>query len=320
MNREMRIPKPGLAAPVLLAAACAFGQQPSVPAAAGRTAQAPAPVPADVVVSVQRDIPYGSTPEKELLLDLYTPAGRGEAAWPAVVWIHGGAWRQGSKDSATQAMGLVHRGYAVASISYRLSQEARFPAQIHDAKAAVRWLRARASRYGIDPERIGVWGPSAGGHLAALLGTSGGVEELEGGVGPFPGVSSRVQAVVNYFGPTDFLQMDAHSISGRIVHDAPDSPESQLIGAPIRERPDLAARANPITYVSPGDPPFLIVHGDEDPLVPLHQSQILHEALERAGVESELYAVVGGGHGSGGEFGTAELFERVAAFFDKHLK
>ena len=114
--------------------------------------------------------------------------------------------------------------------------------------------------------------------------------------------------------------MDAHSLSDRIVHDDPGSPESRLVGAPIQENPDLAARANPITYVSVDDPPFLIVHGDSDPLVPMHQSELLHRALLEVGISSELVRVEGGGHGMGGTFGTPGLFERVARFFDRHLK
>ena len=272
-------------------------------------------------VNVASNLVYASTPDKELKLDIYRAKSAGREELPLVVWVHGGAWRRGGKESPRQAIGLVERGYVVASVSYRLSQEAKFPAQIHDVKAAIRWLRAHAEDYGIAVGRVGVWGASAGGHLVALLGTSGGVAELEGAVGPaHKDISSRVQAVADYFGPTDFLQMDAHSISDRIAHDAPDSPESELIGAPIQGNPDLAARANPITYVTPDDPPFLIVHGDLDPLVPHHQSELLQAALRGAGVEATLYTVEGGRHGQGGEFGSPELFERVADFFDRTLR
>ena len=265
------------------------------------------------------DIEYASTPEKKLLLDVYrAPAAEG-AMRPLVVWIHGGAWRGGSKDNPRRVIGLAERGYVVASITYRLSGEAIFPAQIHDCKAAIRWLRAHAAEYGFDPDRVGVAGSSAGGHLVALLGTSGGVADLEGSVGGSLDQSSRVQAVVDMFGPTDFLQMDAHSLNPNFLHDAADSPESQLIGGPIQDNPDKVARANPITYVTPDDPPFLIIHGDLDPTVPYHQSELLQAALEEAGVSSELYKVVGGKHGREGEFGTPSLFERVAQFFDDNL-
>lgn len=272
-------------------------------------------------VQVAKDLVYASTPEKELTLDVYRAKSAGKQKLPLIVWIHGGGWRNGSKENPRLAIGLVERGYVVASINYRLSGEAIFPAQIHDCKAAVRWLRAHADDYGIAAGRVGVWGSSAGGHLVALLGTSGGVEDLEGNVGPASlGMSSRVQAVADYFGPTDFLQMDPHSISDRLIHNAPDSPESKLVGGPITKHPDRVARANPITYVTPDDPPFLIVHGDKDPLVPHHQSELLLAALQEAGVRAELHTVKGGEHGRGGEFGTPELFERVAAFFDGILK
>ncbi len=265
------------------------------------------------------DIQYASTPEKKLLLDVYRPARPSSAKLPLVVWIHGGAWRAGSKNNPTQVVDLSRRGYVVASISYRLSGDAIFPAQIHDCKAAIRWLRAHAAEYGVDPGRIGVAGSSAGGHLVALLGTSGEVADLEGDVGGNLGVSSRVQAVVDLFGPTDFLQMDAHSINPDFLHDAPGSPESALLGGPIQLNPDKAARADPITYATADDPPFLIIHGDLDPLVPYNQSELLQAALASAGVSSKLYKVVGGRHGSGGEFGTPSLFERIARFFDENL-
>ena len=150
-----------------------------------------------------RDLVYAKTPQRELALDLYIPDGATKP--PLIVWVHGGAWRAGSK-AKPPALWMLERGYAVASISYRLSQQAVFPAQIHDCKAAIRWLRAHASKYGYDAERIGAWGASAGGHLVALLGTSSGVKELEGDLG-YNDQSSRVQAVVDYFGPTDVTAM-----------------------------------------------------------------------------------------------------------------
>lgn len=271
-------------------------------------------------VIAHRDVVYAKTPEKDLLLDVYRPTNPKAEKLPLIVWIHGGAWRNGSKGDGHQVMPFVESGeYVGASINYRLSSEAIFPAQIHDCKAALRWLRAHAFRYGIDPRRVGVWGSSAGGHLVALLGTSGGVRGLEGDVGGNLRYSSNVQAVCDFFGPTDLLQMDAHSISDRMKHDAPDSPESQLIGGPIQQHPDQVARVNPITYVTPDDPPFLIVHGDKDPLVPYHQSELLHAALDAAGVPTSLYKVVGGEHGKGGEFGSDELLQRVADFFELRL-
>ena len=257
-------------------------------------------------VKALRDVEYAKTPQKPLLLDLYIP--QSDRPLPLVVWIHGGAWRGGSKDQ-TPALPLLRHGYAVASIAYRLSQEAVFPAQIHDCKAAIRYLRAHAKDHNIDPDRIGVWGSSAGGHLVALLGTSGDVKELEGNLGEHPTVSSRVQAVADWFGPSDFLQMGGS-------HDDPNSPESLLVGGPIRQNREKVARANPITYISRDDPPFLIMHGDKDDVVPINQSQLLHEALKKAGVPVTCETVEGAGHGFRGQ----EHIERVRRFFDEHLK
>jgi len=230
-----------------------------------------------------------------------------EGPLPVILSIHGGGWSSGSK-ARSPAIRFAARGYAVASINYRLSGEAVFPAQIEDCKAAVRWLRANAVKYNLNPDRIAAFGSSAGGHLAALLGTSAGVAELEG-VKPQPEESSRVQAVIDFFGPTDLLVMGG-------MHDRPDSPESRLIGGPIQELKDKAARANPILYLSRDDPPFLIVHGDQDRVVPLRQSQLLHEALVAAGVESTFRVVPGAGHG----FSRPEIDELVLAFLERHLK
>lgn len=264
------------------------------------------------------NIPYGKGGRRRLLLDVLRPRQRPEQPPPALVYIFGGAWRTGSKESGIPWLApFAERGYFCATIEYRLSQEATFPAQIEDCKCAIRFLRSQALRLGLDPERIGVWGPSAGGHLAALLGTARDRFELEGS-GGWPYYSSRVQAVCDWFGPTDFLQMDA---AGREQnHNAPDSPESQLVGGAIQEVPERVARANPITYVTGDEPPFLIVHGDKDPLVPHHQSVLLYEALIRAGArEVAFHTLEGAGHG-GPHFETPEARAVVAGFFDRHLR
>ncbi len=262
-----------------------------------------------------RDLVYARHGDTPLRLDVYAPA-KPASPRPLIVWVHGGAWRAGSKDGCP-ALRFLPQGFVVASINYRLSQQAIFPAQIHDCKAAIRWLRAHAAEYGIDARRIGVWGSSAGGHLVALLGTTGDVAELEGpGAGDAP--SSRVQAVCDFYGPTDFLQMDAHALDrAPFQHDAADSPESKLIGGPIQQQRDKVARANPITYVTPDDPPFLVVHGDQDPLVPLHQSQLLVEALQKAGVAVQFHVVRGAGHGFGRN---AEVQRLVDEFFRRQLQ
>lgn len=241
---------------------------------------------------VHRDLDYVGDGHPRHTLDLYLPPDVENP--PLIIWIHGGAWLAGDKANP-RPLPYLSKGYAVASINYRLSHHALFPAQILDCKRAVRWLRANAAGFGYDPERFAVWGESAGGHLAALLGTTGDTSVFE----PSDGfeVTSRVQAVVDFFGPTDLLQMDDHRLPDGMVHNAPDSPESKLVGGPLQENREKAESADPVRYVSPEDPPFLIVHGDSDPLVPHHQSQLLAAALEAAGVPVIFYTVKGGGHG-----------------------
>jgi len=258
------------------------------------------------------DLEYGKAGGRAMLLDLYLPEKRDQPL-PLIIWIHGGAWMGGSKDGPSPALRFTAKGYAVAQVGYRLSQVAAFPAQIHDCKAAVRWLRANAAKYDLDPNKFVAWGASAGGHLVALLGTSGGVAELEGNDNDLK-ESSRVQAVVDWFGPTDFLHIgDAQS---DIPHNAPDSPESKLIGGPILENKDKAAKASPITYVSKDAPPFLIMHGDRDRTVPFNQSELLYAALKKAGVDATLVPMKGAGHG----FGGPEAIAPVEEFLKRCLK
>lgn len=303
----------GVALAVLSAVAMAAAAQPGGKAsrgekapAAGKAARKPA-IPEGM--RVERNLEYVPGGHERNKLDLYLPSVA-EKPLPVVVWIHGGAWRAGGKEGCP-AVGLVARGYAVASINYRLSQHAVFPAQIEDCKAAIRFLRAVAKQYGLDPDHVGVWGASAGGHLVALLGTSGGVKDLEGRRGSL-GPSSRVQCVVDWFGPTDFTRMGGW-------HDAPDSPEAQLLGGPVAKNKDKAARANPITYVTKDDPPFLIMHGEDDGTVPISQSELLDAALRRARVPSTFVRIGGAGHG-GPAFNAPENRKRIEDFFDKHLK
>lgn len=259
------------------------------------------------------DVAYVPNGHPRQKLDIVVPLSD-QKKLPLIIYIHGGAFRTGSRKDGVPR-GYTSLGYAVASIDYRLSGDAVWPAQIEDCKAAVRWLRAHAAEYGIDPGRFAAWGVSAGGHLAAMLGTTGGVKEFE--VGGNLAASSRVQAVVDYFGPTDFLQMDAHRLPNGQLHDPADSPESELIGGPLQLNKDKAARANPITYVTGDDPPFLICHGDADPLVPHHQSELLEAALRRAGVPATLYTVKGGGHG---RFSDPEVTELTKDFLSDRLE
>ncbi len=265
-------------------------------------------------VSAHRDLAYVEGGHERQVLDLFVPE-KGDGPFPLLIWVHGGGWQNGSKDGCPPLRnGYASRGYAVASLNYRLSGHAVFPAQIEDCKAAIRWLRAHAAKYRLDPERFGVWGSSAGGHLVALLGTSGGVKEFD--AGPNPGVSSRVQAVCDYYGPTDFEVFV--STPGYERHAADESPEAKLLGGAVKDNPQKARRANPITYVTPDDPPFLIVHGDKDGTVPINQSQLLFEALKKAGADVHFHTIRGAGHGQG--FGGPEIEPMVAAFFERHLR
>jgi acetyl esterase/lipase len=298
---------------VALAVALAFGRAPSAPAQPpGKGFQPKAPAVPEGAKRIA-NLEYAAVGDKKLLLDLYLPE-KADGPLPVVVGIFGGAWMGGSKEQA-QGIRLAGRGYAVAAFNYRLSGVATFPAQIEDCKAAVRWLRANAKKYNLDPDRIGAIGHSAGGHLASLLGTSAGVKEFD--KGDNLEFSSKVQAVCAMSGPTDFLQMDAHAPKGAFLkHDPANSPESRLIGGAIQENKEKVARANPITYVGKDSPPFLLIHGEADPVVPAHQAELLNEALKKAGVEVRLHLVKGGGHGVGGK----EVNALVDEFFDKHLK
>lgn len=269
----------------------------------------------------------GGTP---LRLDLYIPANAPQR-YPTVIWIHGGAWAGGSRWPVGSAGILMQHGFAVASIDYRLTSQAgqygsnpvTFPAQIHDVKGAIRWLRANAAQYNLDPTRFGTFGSSAGGHLAALAGTSSGVASLEGNVGGNLAFMSDIQSVADHFGPTDLLnmQLDVTTPPGSVIdHDAPGSPESKLIGfsqpgqgigvlranqnnpnPPYPALMQLITSANPITFVEAApsnDPPFIIVHGTADNVVPLGQSTKLANALTAASVPHIYMQVENGGHGT----------------------
>lgn len=272
------------------------------------------PVPAGVVA--HRDLAYVENGHARQKLDLYLPAKPPAGALPVIVWVHGGGWQNGTKAAALPVrLGYVAKGYAIASIGYRLTDAAAFPAQIQDVKAGVRWLRAHAAKYGLDPERVVAWGSSAGGHLVALLGTAGDVKGFE--VGANLDHSSRVQAVIDYFGPSDFLRFV--ETPGYQSHRRPDAPESKLIGGPVTDNKEKAAAASPVTYVDKDDAPFLILHGSADPVVPPNQSESLHAALTKAGVESTLHLLPGAKHG-GPEFTSTQALGWVDEFLAKQLK
>jgi acetyl esterase/lipase len=262
------------------------------------------------------NLEYERVGQKSLLLDLDLPENRTKPT-PLVIWIHGGGWEMGSKDEwqppKVVVNELLERRYAVASINYRFSNEAIFPAQLEDCKAAVRWLRAHAGEYQLDADHFGAYGYSAGGHLSALLGTTGDHAEFD--VGENLDCSSQVQAVCTFALPTDFSVMGGH-------HNDPDSPESRLIGGTVPERPDLVARANPATYASKTSVPFLLFHGDQDFGVPKILSELLHDALVKTGAESTLYIVKGMDHGMQGidEAEINKIVMMACAFFDRHLQ
>jgi len=262
-------------------------------------------------VDVEQDVEYGKAGERPLKLDVIKPKEPKSDALPVVVFIHGGGWRAGDKRGGTgRLVPLVASGeYVGVSVGYRLSGEATWPAQIHDCKAAVRWVRANTEKLGADPKRIGVWGSSAGGHLVNMLGASGDVTELEGECGS-PDESSRVSCVVAFCGPADFLARKEFEGGRR------PSALDQLLGGKIEEHEDLARQASPITYATDDDPPFLLVHGDADPIVPYEQAEMFCDALKKAGVDVTLLTVKGGGHGVGGP----EVIRRVNLFFDRHLR
>jgi len=219
----------------------------------------------------------------------------------------------------------LKRGYAVVSINYRLSPEANFPAQIFDIKAAVRWIKANARTYKFNPDKIAAWGGSAGGHLSALLGTSGGVLELEELSMGNPAKSSRIQAVVDWFGPTDFLKMDEQLKAGKVqnpqIHSTPDSPESELIGKNLVAAPELVRIVNPETYITSDDPPFFIQHGRLDHLVPYQQSENLALKLTSViGQEKVTFELLENNDHGGPGFTTEENLNKVFAFLDQYLK
>jgi acetyl esterase/lipase len=260
----------------------------------------------------ERDIEYGKGGDVSLQLDLLLPKEEQEKPRPVIVWIHGGGWQNGNKASGARRLTrFVATGdYAGVSVGYRLSGVATWPAQIHDCKAAIRWIRANAKKYNFDSDKIGVWGSSAGGHLVSLLGTSGDVKDLEGENGS-PGQSSRVTCVVDFCGPSDFLAFGKESPR----MNTPGQPVFKLFGGPLAEHEAASRIASPVTHVSKDDPPFLILHGTADRTVPISQADLFHAALVKAGVDSTYIQIDGGGHG----FGGPEVDARVKAFFEKRL-
>ena len=262
---------------------------------------------------VHKDIVYGQVDGRVLLVDLYIPNDTPEP--PLLVWVHGGAWRSGSK-SSVGPLGLASAGFAIASVDFRPSAEAPFPGQIHEIKAAIRFLRAEASTYGYDAERIAIGGNSSGGHLAALVGVTNGHAALEGEVGDHLDQSSSVQAIVDYYGPTNLAsilsQSTPHGLSVR-------QPALELLlGGQPDAVPELAELASVVTHVDATDPPLLILHGDQDPQVPINQSHELHGAYKELGLTVHFEVIHGAAHG-GPAFYDAERNELARRFLEKAL-
>ncbi len=264
--------------------------------------------PATYSVTLIADQVYSLADGKELLADLYLPQGDGET-FPVILWLHGGGWRFGDRRLGPDlSRFLAERGFAMASIDYRLSGDAIFPAQVIDVKTSIRWLRSIASQYHLDPNRIGVWGSSAGGHLAACAALSGSNEFVSD---EHAGYESQVQAVVDGYGPTDFSRMDedrsgqglegrdaeSAAVAGTVPTGDATSFESMLIGCAVSTSPREVQLANPMNYVRAGSPPFLILHGQSDLLVPWQQSQLLYEALHAKQNEVTLMLIERLGHG-----------------------
>ncbi len=257
-------------------------------------------------VRVVKDLNYTGGTNPAQTLDLYLPTGtKPNKLLPLVVFIHGGAWLQGDKTDSPGLL-MAQHGFALASINYRLTNEAIFPAQIEDCRQAIAYLRKNADKWGIDPSRIGVWGVSAGGHLASLLGTSGSREKPE----------EQVQAVLNWCGLSDLLTVNEQSGSRtKIDYEDENGPVAKFLGGRETKKPELAREASPVTFVSKDDPPFLIVHGDIDDVVPYAQSQELYEKLKTAGVPCRLITIKGGGH----MFGNEEEYKHAMQFFQSTI-
>ena len=295
---------------VIESAILAFALAPTVASAQ----RSPPEVPQSPYFTRTADIPYAVVDERELGLDLYMPNGVGSP--PLLVWVHGGRWLGTTKEFVFTGA-LVEDGFAMASIDFRQADEAPFPAQIHDIKAAIRFLRANAETFGYDAARIGIHGRSSGGHLAALVGVTNGHRELEGEVGDHPDESSDVQAVVSYFGASNLTTILDQSTPFGVTRRA--AAMAVLLGGPVEQVPELARLASPVFHVDASDPPLLLLHGDQDPQMPINQAHELHGVYKEHGLPVHFEVVHGAGHG-GDDFFDAERSALVAGFFREHLR
>lgn len=262
-------------------------------------------------IKVERDIEYAQVGGHSLRLDIYSPK-KPIGKLPMVVWIHGGAWNSGSKDFCPIAF-MAAQNLAIVSIDYRLDTVAPFPAQLYDCKSAIRWLRANAEKFNLDSNRIGIFGASAGGHLALLLATTADKPKLEGDVGDNLNFSSRVQCVCAFYPPTDLNRL----VSNPKFRANPDGDVAKLIGGAVEQNVDKALAASPLTYVDKNCAPVFLMHGGADELVPPDQSEIFYEALLKAGVEAQLEIIPGKGHGI---IAPPPVAQEIYKFFNRHLK
>ncbi|MEO8482851.1 MAG: alpha/beta hydrolase [Acidobacteriota bacterium] len=285
-----------------------FGMVATLCAAVGLAAEgAQTPAPRTI-----KDITYATVDGRPLGLDLYLPAGVSKPS--LLVWVHGGAWRSGSKSSVPS--GLTQSGFAVASLDFRQSTDARFPAMVHDIKGAIRFLRANAATYGYGTTRIAIGGDSSGGHLAVLVGVTSGVAELEGTVGGNAGQSSAVQAILDYYGATDLTTILAQSTPFGLGVRQPAL--DLLLGAQPENVKPLAELASPVLHIDAKDPPLLIFHGDRDPQMPINQSHELQGAYEKMNLDVAFVVVHGSAHG-GQAFYTNANLERAVAFLKRTI-
>ena len=257
-----------------------------------------------------RNLEYGQASGESLLLDIYRPK-KINRKLPVIVWLYGGAWKAGSKDFCPIAF-MATQQIAIVSISYRLDNVAPFPAQIYDCKGAIRWLRANASKYGLDANHIGVFGASAGGHLALLLAATAGNPLMEGDVGDHLNYSSRVQCVCAFYPPTDLNRL----VSDPRVRTDPTGDVAKLIGGAIAQNVDKAIAASPLTYVDKNCAPVFLMHGANDTLVPPEQSQIFYRALLKAGVDAHLEIIPNQGHGI---IAPPRVAREIYQFFGEYL-
>jgi acetyl esterase/lipase len=285
-------------------------------ASAGAAAQAPAGrsvrSEASRVAGSQKDVVYATVDGKPLALDIHLPAG--SAAPPLVVWVHGGAWRTGDKDEVPHP--ILEKGFAIASVNYRLSGDARFPAAVHDIKAAIRFLRANAARYGFRADRIAIGGSSAGAHLAALVGVTNGHKELEGTVGDHLTQSSSVQAILDYYGASDLTTILEQSTPYGLNVRVPAL--EQWLGAGPEKAKALAELASPVLHVDRSDPPLFLLHGDRDPQMPINQAHQLEGAYKALGLDVALDVVHGAAHGGAAFYAPAHL-DRAVAFLRRTI-